>query len=359
MAQVAHLEHTTGRRKLAIYKRGKTYWARWAEAGRIRRQSLGTEDRAEAERNFRRLQAEVLTVADVLKRWVAFQKPRRKPRSLHAYRIVQRRFTSMWGELRPEEITRRKVEETQEAMLAAKLAPRTVNHQVGLATAALKWAHDRDLTEAPPPKWKRLSLNGRSPRKYLTTTELERLFSTLREPQFERLRPVVMLAAYAGLRMGEIIALRWQDLDLDDGWIHIRPRRDWTPKTVASERSIPIAEELHDYLAGLHLCDRWVGPRAPGCQWNRRHLGVNVRRLFDAAGVDNEGPHTLHRLRGTFATEVLRASGDLRSLQAMLGHGNISVTSIYLAEVDEHKRAAVSGLSLGSRRAGAGGHQRS
>ena len=48
--------------------------------------------------------------------------------------------------------------------------------------------------------------------------------------------------------------------------------------------------------------------------------------------------------RATVAPEVLRTSGDLRSLQAMLGHGNLAVTSIYLSEVDEHKRAAVRGL---------------
>jgi integrase/recombinase XerC len=64
---------------------------------------------------------------------------------------------------------------------------------------------------------------------------------------------------------------------------------------------------------------------------------------------DCEGPHTLHRLRGTFATEVLKASGDLRSLQAMLGHSNLAVTSMYLSEVDEHKRTAVRGLRFGDR----------
>ncbi len=142
----------------------------------------------------------------------------------------------------------------------------------------------------------------------------------------------------------EIIWLEWSDLDLDEGWLHIRAKRGWSPKTNASERSIPITGELLRYLKGPRRCDRWVAPFTPGAQWNRRHLGINVRRLFKAAEIDDGGPHTLHRLRGTFATEVLRSSGDLRSLQAMLGHGNLAVTSIYLSEVDEHKRSAVRGL---------------
>ena len=109
-------------------------------------------------------------------------------------------------------------------------------------------------------------------------------------------------------------------------------------------RSISLTEELTQFLTESRICKRWVAPRAPGAPWNRRHLGINVRRLFRSVGVDDGGPHTLHRLRGTFATEVLRMSGDLRSLQAMLGHGNLAVTSVYLSEVDEHKRAAVRGL---------------
>ena len=332
---------------MGLYRRGKTYWARWTEGTEVRRQSLGTADREEAERRFRDLRAERVTVRAVLKRWVAYQKPRRKPRSLHAYRIVQRRFTIMWGDLLPREMTRQTIEEAQEAMLTAKLSPRTINHQVGLAVAALRWAYEREIVNRAPPKWKRLDVKGQSPRKYLTATELRRLFAALDRSEFRRLRPVVMLAAYAGLRLGEIVALRWQDVDLDDGWIHVRPRKGWSPKTAASERSIPITEELASLLCVPPTCRTWVAARAPGAQWNRRHLGQNVRRLFDAAELHAEGPHTLHRLRGTFATEVLRSSGDLRSLQAILGHANLSVTSVYLAEVDEHKRAAVRGLRLG------------
>jgi hypothetical protein len=57
--------------------------------------------------------------------------------------------------------------------------------------------------------------------------------------------------------------------------------------------------------------------------------------------------HERDLMRGTFAMEVFKSSGDLRSLQAMLGHANLSVTSVYLSEADEHKRSAVRGLRFG------------
>jgi integrase len=287
-------------------------------------------------------------IRDVFRAWLAFQKSRRKARSVHAYTIACRRFGRAWGALRPAELTRQAVEEMQEAMLAAGLAPRTINHQMGLAISALRWGSDREMFDSPLPKWKRLEVKNRSPRKYLSAAELRRVFATLdAQPRFARLRPVIMLAARAGLRIGEIVWLQWADVDLENGWIQIRPKRGWSPKTAASDRSIPIASDLAKFLRSWKVCETWVAPRLRRTQWERRNLGVNVRRLFQAAGVEQDGPHQLHRLRGTFATEVLRTSGDLRSLQAMLGHGSISVTGLYLAEVDEHKRAAVSRLRLG------------
>jgi integrase len=207
---------------MGIFRRGSTYWARWRVGGVQRRVSRETRSRAEAERLF----AEILdgkdvatgglTVAEVLRKWLAFQASRRKPRSQHAYKIAARRFTMMWGTKRPAEITRVTIEEAQESLLAIGRSPRTINHQLGLVIFALRWAHERDLIDTPPPKWKRLDVKGRSPRKYLTATEMTRLFAPLDQPKFARPRPVIMLAAYAGLRMGEIIALRWQDVDLDE-----------------------------------------------------------------------------------------------------------------------------------------------
>ena len=59
--------------------------------------------------------------------------------------------------------------------------------------------------------------------------------------------------------------------------------------------------------------------------------------------------HSLHRLRGTFATMVLRGEGDLESLREVLGHSVLSVTAGYLAATSESKRRAVQGLRFSER----------
>ncbi|MCZ6782249.1 MAG: tyrosine-type recombinase/integrase, partial [Proteobacteria bacterium] len=235
---------------MAIYRRGDVYWARWVEDGKQHRQSLRTKDRREAEQLYQELttRASGLTVRDVLSRWIKYQTARCKPRSVHLYKIVRKRFALTWGDLRPEQITTIVVEEFQEGALLAGLSPRTINHQVGIALSALKWAADRGLTQTEPPKWNRLKVNSTHARKYLTASELTKLLAAAREPRWQRLEVVVMLALYAGLRQQEIAWLTWDDVDLADRWLHVRSKKGWSPKSATSERSIPIADDLAEYL---------------------------------------------------------------------------------------------------------------
>jgi integrase len=284
-----------------------------------------------------------------LKRWFDYQEHRCKPRSLCTYKIVKKRFSMVWGDLLPEELTTIKVEEFQETGLQIGLAPRTINGQMGLALSAIRWAHDRGLIATGPPKYRALKLKSTHSRKYLTGSEIADLLKTVQEHRWKRLEIVIFLALYAGLRQHEIIWLTWEDVDLVEGWLHVRAKPGWSPKSASSERSVPIADELLKYLKSQTKTSKWVAPRVPGSQWQQRHFNMENRKLFQAAGVDDGGPHTLHRLRGTFATTVLRGGGDLESLREVLGHAKLSVTAGYLASTSESKRRAVQGVSFADR----------
>ena len=92
---------------MGIYQRGQVYWARWVEDGKQHRRSLLTKDPREAERLYQDLAGKSagLTVRDVLSRWIKYQTPRCKPRSVHLYKMVRKRFSLVWGDLRPKQIT--------------------------------------------------------------------------------------------------------------------------------------------------------------------------------------------------------------------------------------------------------------
>jgi integrase len=101
-------------------------------------------------------------------------------------------------------------------------------------------------------------------RKHLTASEPTKLLTTLKQPRSQRLEVVIMLALYAGLRQQEIIWLTWEDVDLADGWLHFRSKPGWSPKSASSERSIPIAHRLAEFLADSpRISRRWVAPGSP------------------------------------------------------------------------------------------------
>lgn len=139
----------------------------------------------------------------------------------------------------------------------------------------------------------------------------------------DRVRPWLVLAAYAGLRACEIAGLRACDIM----WDNMPPLLVVDQGKGGHARAVPMAPALADELAGLprsgwlfHKLDGSTGPVPP-------HL---VSRLANQHLHGLGITHTLHTLRHWFATETLRINGgDLRQTQELLGHQSPVSTAIY------------------------------
>ena len=170
----------------------------------------------------------------------------------------------------------------------------------------------------------------------------------------------ILLSLFAGLRVGEICALRWEDISLADRLIHVRhtmqriqslepvgPRTKvviTTPKSATSARTIPLPEDLARVLAsmpgphrGFFLTgreDAWAEPRIMQYHF---HRALERCCLPDA---------NYHALRHTFATRCVELGFDVKSLSELLGHSTVSMTmDRYVHPSMEHKRAHMQRLS--------------
>lgn len=150
----------------------------------------------------------------------------------------------------------------------------------------------------------------------------------------------ILISLYAGLRIGEICALTWNDIDLNNKVIYVRntvvrvksAAGDSakthliidTPKTAASLRCIPICSTL---LSALTSCSaratsqyvvsytsNFVSPRT---------YDYRFKKLLDACQIPRIN---YHALRHTFATRCIEAGVDVKSLSEILGHGDVSIT---------------------------------
>jgi len=164
----------------------------------------------------------------------------------------------------------------------------------------------------------------------LTEDEQARLLEqpNPRYPTGERNRTLLNLMLNTGLRLAEVTALKWHDLDLTTGKLMVRLGKG------AKDRTLWVAEADIDSLRHLKerqaercgKCER-VFTTLEGKPLGHRYVQRMVARYARKAGIDKT--ITPHTLRHSFATDLYRETSKIRLVQKVLGHSDLSTTMIY------------------------------
>jgi integrase/recombinase XerD len=179
--------------------------------------------------------------------------------------------------------------------------------------------------------------------KFLSTEDVSRLLAApdTTTPRGLRDRALIEVLYATGLRVSELVSLKASDLNLEEGWL----------KTVgkgSKERVVPIGDEAVSWVTrylregrGVLLKSRtspWLfvsGPR--GTHLTRVGFWKLLKRYGGSIGIARE--LTPHVLRHSFATHLLENGADLRAIQMMLGHADLSTTQIYTHVLEARLRA--------------------
>ena len=300
------------------------------------------------------------TFSEVLQIWLNNNRLRQKGATEHKYRtLINRHIIPTLGARKVSEIDA----VTVNAFLAQKLrsgrlcgggelSPAYVRSMALLIGTVLRFAAESgyclplktDILKPSPGK-KELPILSRAEQ-----SGLVRYLSSNPDPAALG----VLISLYAGLRIGEVCALSWEDVDLDGGVIHIRHTvarvRNTdpdgaastvlildSPKTASSARDIPIASALSDLLSErirdgatgflLSKNGQFVSPRT---------YEYRFHRLLEKSGARQVN---YHALRHTFATRCIEAGMDVKSLSELLGHASVGITlNTYVHSSMERKR---------------------
>lgn len=182
---------------------------------------------------------------------------------------------------------------------------------------------------------------GRRLPKVLNVGEVSELLEAPEKTTFRGLRDRSMLHLLyaAGLRVSELVGLKVGDVDRKRGLVSPLGKG-------GKRRLVPLGEPALDAL-DAYLA---VRPENPGASSSTLFLSPRGKALTRqgfwklitayARGAGIMKPSSPHKLRHSFATHLLEGGADLRSVQALLGHADISTTEIYTHVADEHVRAA-------------------
>lgn len=160
--------------------------------------------------------------------------------------------------------------------------------------------------------------------------------------QLERGRDklIFLMGIYAGLRVGEIVGRRVEDVDQVNSLLEVRQGKG------NKDRTLPLNPKLHEALRA------WIGdqtsgwlfpsPRDPAKHLSKRQVQLTIQAAAKRAGIAKK--ITPHKLRHTFAGNLLRAGADIMEIKELLGHESLNTTMIYLQAIPERLRGAVDRL---------------
>ena len=223
------------------------------------------------------------------------------------------------------------------------LSANSVNAVISVIQSSLKTAHLLGLTKAyTADKLKRPKLKEK-PVECFTFAEQKHIEQAVLNGKKDKLYGII-LCLYSGLRIGELIALQWSDIDFAKGILTVSKSchdgKDGIvidePKTSSSRRVIPLPKQLLPLLKGIKKkSDSPFVVSANGKPVSVRSYQRSFELLLKKLNIPHKG---FHSLRHTFATRAIECGMDVKTLSEILGHKNPTVTlNRYAHSLMEHK----------------------
>ena len=226
------------------------------------------------------------------------------------------------------------LENYQNEVLANNKAPATVNRRLATLKHMLSKAAAWDMVGEEVLKNTRkidmLKENNRRLR-YLTEDESFNLVNN----SARHLRPIVITALNTGMRKEEILSLKWDNVDMKNGFILLEDTKN------GDRREVPINRTLHAALSKQirHISSSYVFINSKGIRF------TDIRASFSSA-LNKSGisDFRFHDLRHTFASRLVMAGIDITTVKELLGHKSLTMTMRYAHLSPNHKKDSVNVL---------------
>jgi integrase len=265
----------------------------------------------------------------------------RKASTVEAYRSWNRvHFEPFFGPVTVDRIDRRLIEAFDAELARKELSVKSRKNALGILNSVFDfairegWAGRNPVKEVESP----VGVEVDADIHFLEVGEIDALLAGVPDDDLGRVERVMYLtAAMTGLRQGELLGLRWIDVDLPAG--RIRVRRNFvrgefgTPKSKRSTRSVPLATRLAHELENLRTTSTYITDT--DLVFAHPHTGKPIdrsrllKRFKAALRRADLREIRFHDLRHTFGTRMAAQGVPMRTLQEMLGHRDFKTTLIY------------------------------
>jgi len=278
------------------------------------------------------------SLSQAFESYLRIQTPLLSKNSLIHIRSALTPFVEMCGDVPAIKVNADLISEFTAYLKKKDLRPITINSYLIALGTFLNWLVEQGLIDKRP-KIKKVKYTKKFPVIY-TRPELKALEGLILQKikdggRYQRRWSLVyrffMIARFTGARVGELVHLRWEQIDLEKRIITIKETENQQIKG-GVERGIPINSDFYQYLKNLrrqsetyYLPDQHNNPF-----WSDTDpITRTFKRLIKEMGIQKQ-ISPIHAFRYTFATELLSKGVPLVKVQKILGHKKIETTMIYL-----------------------------
>jgi len=252
------------------------------------------------------------------------------------YERYLKRFLGFAKISKPEQISQDLVRQYRLWLNRQSIKKNTQNYHLIALRNLLKYSAKRDIKILPADK---IELGKQSERQviFLENSELERLLGA---PDRLRDKAILELLFSTGLRVSELCALNRDSINFKSGEFAVRGKGDKIRLVFISETAKTALknylEKRQDVDEALFVRDTKNPAKSDNLRLTSRSVERLVKHYSAKAGLSKKV--TPHSLRHSFATDLLMNGADIRSVQALLGHSNITTTQIYTHITDKQLR---------------------
>ncbi len=280
---------------------------------------------------------EVPTLREFATYFMAVAQADNRPSSVDSKRVIlDRHVLPHLGGKKLDGVRYAEVQDFKLKLLSGGLARKTVNNILTVLRRMLEIARKRELIAVVPEmEWLKVPASEFD---FLTVDEADRLVAAAKDEW----RAMILVALRTGLRQGELLGLRWDDLDLVAGRLTVRRNivrgRVGPPKS-GKPREVPLSPEAVAVLKShRHLRGEPVFCSLGGRPLTKGECKHPLWSACKRAGLRQIGWHVL---RHTFASHLVMRGAPLKAIQELLGHATITMTMRYAHLAPEVTRDAV------------------
>jgi integrase len=330
---------------MGVYLRGRSYYIDFYYEGQRYTERVGKVGKSVAEEKLKVKMSEVIrgewkpkpvrVLFDKLSEdYLKYSSANKRPKSSLRDQVSMKALSSFFGGKRLVEINPFVIERYKQ-MRKEKVKVATVNRELAclrhMFTMAVKWGK----AQKNPVSEVKMFKEPKGRERILSEEEETRLLEAVRlTTKSEHLEPIIITALNTGMRKGEILSLKWSNVDFKAGVIIVEGTKN------GEIRKIPMNQKLTEALENAKKVSRSEYVFSD----NEKPYGDVKTGWWTALKKAKIEGLTFHSLRHTFGTRLGMKGYDIKTIAELMGHKDIKMTMRYSHPTPEHKRRAVESL---------------